>query len=147
METPDASAESVTGCSVTGNVYSDCKIEMWVGVVRLAFRASYDLSTNQVTNAYGAEYTIFGACGASSDIDRPADNIARLNVSTQICVLPDTSDLWLQLTVRDGSAHVGWSDGQVAAVNLLNTFVALGFALTIGVIVVAAIWVRRMTRK
>ncbi|CAM5439953.1 hypothetical protein LSHI6S_02833 [Leifsonia shinshuensis] len=30
---------------------------------------------------------------------------------------------------------------------LWNAFVALGFALTIGVIVLAAIWLRRRTRK
>lgn len=114
VEAPDpnasALARGISGCSVSGKVYTNCKIDMWVGAVQLAFRASYNLSTNQVTNAYGAEYTILGACGASSSITRPASNIARLNVPTQMCVLPYSSVFWLQLTVSGGSARVNWND-------------------------------------
>lgn len=147
VEAPDASAPSITGCSVSGKVYTDCRIEMRVGVDQLAFRASYDLSTDEVTNAYGAEYAILGACGASSGISRPAGNVARLNVSAQMCALPDAPVVWLQLTVRDGSAHVGWSDGPGGAVSIWNTLVPIGFALTVGVIMLAAIWLRRVSRN
>lgn len=114
VETPDPSgsdrARGISGCSVSGKVYSNCKIDMWVGAVQLAFRATYNLSTNQVTNAYGAEYTVLGACSASSNISRPAGNIARLNVPTQLCVLPYSTVFWLQLTVSGGSARVTWND-------------------------------------
>lgn len=114
VEVPDSSApglaRGISGCSVSGKVYTNCKIDMWVGAVQLAFRASYNLSTNQVTNAYGAEYTVLGACSASSSITRPAGNIARLNVSTQMCVLPYVTVFWLQLTINGGSAQVSWND-------------------------------------
>lgn len=114
VEVPDPAASDrtrgISGCSVSGKVYTNCKIDMWVGLVQLAFRASYNLGTNQVTNAYGAEYTILGACGASSSITRPAGNIARLNVPTQMCALPYSSVFWLQLTVSGGSAQVSWND-------------------------------------
>ncbi|QNE36150.1 hypothetical protein [Leifsonia shinshuensis] len=114
METPDPTASDrargIGGCSVSGKVYSNCKIDTWVGVVSMAFRASYNLGTNQVTNAYGPEYTIVGACGASPSLSRPAGNMARLNIATQMCVLPYSTVFWLQLTVSGGSARVSWND-------------------------------------
>ncbi|WP_171924980.1 hypothetical protein, partial [Ralstonia sp. 3N] len=114
VETPDTSASArargISGCSVSGKVYTNCKIDMWVGVVSMAFRASYNLGTNQITNAYGPEYTIVGACGASPSLGRPAGNIARLNIATQMCVLPYSTLFWLQLTVSGGSARVSWND-------------------------------------
>lgn len=103
-------ARGIGGCSVSGKAYSNCKIDTWVGVVQMAFRASYSLSSNQVTNAYGYEYTIVGACGASPSLSRPAGNIARLNISAQMCVLPYSTAFWLQLTVSGGSARVSWND-------------------------------------
>ncbi|MGH1524733.1 hypothetical protein ACRAWC_12115 [Leifsonia sp. L25] len=95
---------------MSGKVYSNCKIDMWVGLVQMAFRASYNLGTNQVTNAYGAEYTILTACSASPSLNRPAANIARLNVAAQMCALPYATVFWLQLTVSGGSARVSWND-------------------------------------
>ncbi|AGW41274.1 hypothetical protein O159_11890 [Leifsonia xyli subsp. cynodontis DSM 46306] len=92
LETPTAegprAGRGISGCSVSGRTYSNCKIDTWVGVVQLAFRASYNLGTNQVTNAYGYEYTIIGACGASPSLARPAGNIARLSINAQMCAMP-----------------------------------------------------------
>lgn len=98
----------ISGCSVSGNVHSNCKIDMWVGVVSMSFYATYNLGNNTVTNAYGGGWTIGGACSSSGTLTRPVSNIALMTVQAQMCVVGYTTWFELRLTISGGSAKVSW---------------------------------------
>jgi hypothetical protein len=100
---------SPNGCSVSGNMRNDCNVDMWVGVVSMGFKASYNVSTNKVTNVYGAQYTVGGACGVSHTLGRPAGNIGRLDVYASMCVVGYQSSFFLQVTLRNGVATESWN--------------------------------------
>jgi hypothetical protein len=99
----------VSGCARSGSSYSNCKVDMWVGLVSMSFMASYNTSTNSVTNAYGPSATILGACGVEKRVYRPARDIGRLDVQAQMCVIPHSKTFWLQLRVSGGKPTVSWS--------------------------------------
>jgi hypothetical protein len=103
------STQGISECSGSGSVRTDCKIDTWVGAVALSFRASYNLSTNTVTNVYGGGWSIAAACSAHQKyLGRPASNIGRLEVEATMCVVGYSQVFWLQLTLSGGSASVSW---------------------------------------
>lgn len=101
----------ISGCSKSGTQYNNCRVDMWVGLVSLSFYASYNLSTNRVTNGpWGGGYTIGGACSAYiSYIGRPAVNIGQMIVQAQMCGIPYSTWFELRLTVTGGRAVVSWT--------------------------------------
>ena len=109
---PDAISpmSTVHSCSVSGNMRNDCQADMWVGVISMGFRMSYNAATNHVTNVYGADWTIGGACSATQNyLGSPASNVARLEVQATMCGIPYSTLFWLQATVSGGVATESWS--------------------------------------
>ena len=102
-------SRGISGCTVSGTSRSNCKIDMWVGVVAMSFYASYNVGNNTVTNTYGAGWSIGGACGVDLIyLGRPASNIGRMDLKAQMCMIPYSTTFWLQLKVSGGSASVSW---------------------------------------
>lgn len=101
---------TVHDCSVSGNMRNNCQADMWVGVISMGFKMSYNAATNHVTNVYGPQWTIGGACSASQTyLSSPASNIARLEVEATLCGIPYSNLFWLQATVSGGVATESWS--------------------------------------
>lgn len=104
-----ADARGISGCSVQGNLRSNCKIDTWVGLVSMSFFATYNLGTGTVNNVYGAGWSIGGSCNSLLVyLGRPAANIGLEQVSAQMCGLPYNTVFSLQLTVGGGNASVTW---------------------------------------
>jgi hypothetical protein len=101
---------SPNGCTVSGSSRLNCNVDMWVGLVSMAFKASYNLSTNTVSSVYGASWTIGGACSTSLIyLGRPASNIGRMDVSAQMCGVPYSTTFFLAVTVKNGVATESWN--------------------------------------
>jgi hypothetical protein len=117
VEQPVAKPKGVLGtqsspnsCTVSGSVRSNCNVDMWVGVVSMGFKASYNLSTNRVTNVYGAQWTIGGACSSSlRSLNIPTSNVGRMDINAQMCAVPYSTTFFLQVTVSKGVATESWS--------------------------------------
>lgn len=97
-----AKSRSISGCSKSGTAYSNCKAEMWFGLVAMSFRVSYNLQSgnNRVTGLYGATWSIGGSCSSKQQyFGRPNSKVARLDVLAQMCVIPHSEIMWLQFSV------------------------------------------------
>jgi len=100
---------SPRGCTVSGSNRNNCTVDTWVGLIRLSFKASYNVSTNTVTNVYGAGWQIGGACSASLVyLGKPAKNIGRMDVNAQMCGVPYNSTFFLAVTLKRGVATKSW---------------------------------------
>lgn len=94
---------------MSGSNRHNCTVDTWVGLIRLSFKASYNVSTNTVTNVYGAGWQIGGACSASLVyLGKPAKNIGRMDVSAQMCGVPYNSTFFLAVTLKRGVATKSW---------------------------------------
>lgn len=101
---------SPNGCTVSGSNRNNCTVDMWVGVVSMSFKASYNVSTNTVTSVYGAGWQIGGACSANLVyLGKPAKNIGRMDVNAQMCGVPYNSTFFLAVTLKGGVATESWN--------------------------------------
>lgn len=108
LETPSRS-RGISGCTVQGNLRSNCKIDTWVGLVSMSFFATYNLGTARVNNVYGGGWSIGGSCSSSQIyLGRPAANIGLQQVSAQMCGAAYNTVFSLKLTVAGGNASVSW---------------------------------------
>ncbi|RKR74410.1 hypothetical protein [Frondihabitans australicus] len=102
VDVSDPRLRGVSGCSKSGTAYSNCKAEMWFGLVAMSFRVSYNLQSgnNRVTSVYGATWSIGGSCSTKQQyFGRPNSKVARLDVLAQMCVIPHSEIMWLQFSV------------------------------------------------
>jgi hypothetical protein len=101
---------SPNGCTVSGNVRSNCNVDMWVGVVQLAFKATYNVATNKVTNVWGPGHNIVGACSVTQTyLGIPVANVGRYDVSASMCFPNMTTSFFLQVTLKNGVATESWN--------------------------------------
>jgi hypothetical protein len=101
---------SPNGCTVSGNMRNNCNVDTWVGVIQMSFKASYNVSTNRVTNVYGGGWQIGGACSVTQTyLGIPASNIGRMDLSAQMCVVGYSSAFFLQVTLKNGVATESWN--------------------------------------
>lgn len=100
---------SPNGCTVSGSNRNNCTVDMWVGLISMSFKTSYNVSTNTVTNVYGAGWQIGGACSANLVyLGKPAKNIGRMDVNAQMCGVPYNSTFFLAVTLKGGVATESW---------------------------------------
>jgi|GEM_PF-2908218 len=96
-------------CTASGSWRNNCTVDMWVGAVSMSFKASYNVSTNQVSSVYGAGWTVGGACSTSLVyLGAPAWNIGRMDLNAQMCGAPYNTTFFLQVTVSGGVATESW---------------------------------------
>jgi hypothetical protein len=98
------------GCTVgSGGARSNCNVDMWVGLISMAFKANYNLTTNKVTSVWGASWTIGGSCESSLQyLGRPNSSTGNLTVSAQMCGVPYNTAFNLAVTVSGGVATESW---------------------------------------
>lgn len=96
-------------CTSSGYWRYGCTVDTWVGAVSLAFSASYNVNTTQVSSVWGGRWSIVGACSAKQTyLGRPAYNIGQLNVQAQMCGVGYNTVFYLRLTVYRNNPVESW---------------------------------------
>lgn len=105
-----AEVSQPNGCTVGANgARTNCNVDMWVGLVQMAFKANYNLNYNTVSAVWGATWAIGGSCGSSLDyLGIPTSNIGNMTVSATTCGWWFSTSFNLQLTVSGGVAAESW---------------------------------------
>jgi hypothetical protein len=101
---------SPNGCTVgSGGARTNCNVDMWVGLIAMAFKANYNVSTNRVTSVWGSSWSIGGSCSSSQQyLGTPNRNTGNLTVSAQMCGIPYSTSFNLAVTVSGGVATESW---------------------------------------
>ncbi|WP_147440470.1 hypothetical protein [Mycetocola tolaasinivorans] len=105
-----AGRSSPSGCSVgRDGARNNCTVDTWVGLIKLGFKANYNVNSNRVSNVWGATWAIGGSCSSSLVyLGTPNRNLGQMTVSAQMCAIPYATAFNLAVTVSGGKATKSW---------------------------------------